>query len=272
MYIKHASMQNEKQLMLPVFDDSLPFRVTAAGITYQNKNYRVHRPKSDVTVFDYIIKGEGTAIINNKTFHLKAGDTCFAMVNDDQLYYSNPDNPWVKIWICLQGPIPPAFIDAYNLRKYTVVHCDTERFLRETHVTLADKSLTISEITDKTTQIFLELLQFIYNNADRSGKPSAEAEIIKNHIDTHIYEPIKLEDLSQLIYKSNAHTIRIFKTAYGMTPYEYYTDNRIKKAIHLLQNSTFSVKEIAYSLGFTDEHYFSKIFKKKTGKRPSEYR
>lgn len=272
MYIKHAFMHNEKQLKLPVLDETLPFRVMAAGITYRNKNYRVHRPKSDVTVFDYIIKGEGTAIINNKTFHLKPGDTCLSMVNDDQIYYSNPDNPWVKIWICLQGPIPTSFIDAYNLRKYTVFHCDTEHFLREIHATLADKTLTTNEITDKATQIFLKLLQFLNRNADRSGKPSAEAEIIKNHIDTHIYEPMKLEELSQLIYKSNAHTIRIFKTAYGMTPYEYYTDNRIKKAIYLLQDSPFSVKEIAYSLGFTDEHYFSKIFKKKTGKKPTDYR
>lgn len=271
MYIDHISMYNEKVLKLPVLDSNLPFFVSAAGITYQNPNYRVHREKSDVTVIDYIIEGEGTAVIKNKTYHLKPGDTCLAMIDDEQLYYSNPDNPWKKIWVCFRGSLPPAIIDAYQLRNQTVFHCNTEKYLRHIHETLVDKLLMPTRINDKTALIFLELMQYL--QAYITGETiSPEAEIIKNHIDTHIYEPLKIEELAQLIYKSNAHAIRIFKNAYGITPYEYYNDNRIKKARDLLKITDMTIKEIAFSLGFTDEHYFSKMFKKKTGKSPTESR
>jgi YesN/AraC family two-component response regulator len=40
----------------------------------------------------------------------------------------------------------------------------------------------------------------------------------------------------------------------------------------LLQNTSLSAKEIAFRLGFSDEHYFSNFFKKRTGMRPVEYK
>lgn len=271
MYIKHSSVYNEIALKLPVFEGSSPFFIYCAGITYPNKNYRCNRPGSDVTVIDYIISGEGIAILNNKHYRLKPGDTCIGMIEDDQYYYSSADNPWKKIWVCFKGPVAPALADAYSLRKQTVFHCNTEPFLRKIHEIAADTTLTANEINNKCAQVFLELVQFMSSHRDRENI-SPEAEIIKNHIDMHIYEPLKIEDLAQLIYKSNAQTIRIFKNAYGATPYEYYTHNKIKKAKHLLKTSGMSIKEISFSLGFTDVHYFSKLFKKKVGKTPSEFR
>jgi YesN/AraC family two-component response regulator len=46
----------------------------------------------------------------------------------------------------------------------------------------------------------------------------------------------------------------------------------VDKAKHLLLNTTHSVNEIAYNLGFNFPHYFGRLFKKKTGKTPLEFR
>ena len=80
------------------------------------------------------------------------------------------------------------------------------------------------------------------------------------------------ESLAASIYKSPSQAIRIFKKKYGVTPYDYYVNIRIKKAVSLLKNTRLSIKEISYRLCFCDEHYFSNLFKKKTGKSPREYR
>ena len=57
-----------------------------------------------------------------------------------------------------------------------------------------------------------------------------------------------------------------------ITPYEYHLKNKIDRAMLLLETSDLSIKEIAFSLGFSDEHYFSDIFKRKTGIKPTHYR
>ena len=117
-----------------------------------------------------------------------------------------------------------------------------------------------------------EILLFLYENSDSKPSYSTEAEIIKNYIDSNISDEISIDKLSGLIFKSPSQTIRIFKKQLGITPYEYHMKNRIEKAISLLHETNKPVKEIAFNLGFCDEHYFSNIFKKKTGKTPTEYR
>jgi AraC-like DNA-binding protein len=57
-----------------------------------------------------------------------------------------------------------------------------------------------------------------------------------------------------------------------MTPYQYYMQLKIKKAAELLEQKDASIKEVAYSLGFEDQYYFSRFFKKKTGVAPSAWR
>jgi transcriptional regulator GlxA family with amidase domain len=53
---------------------------------------------------------------------------------------------------------------------------------------------------------------------------------------------------------------------------QYHLELRIKKAGDMLLMSQKPVKEIAYELGFQSTFYFSRLFKNKTGKNPSEYR
>lgn len=65
---------------------------------------------------------------------------------------------------------------------------------------------------------------------------------------------------------------RSFKAASGISPKRYINNLRIKKAKQMLVNSDASVSEICSSLGFYDNAYFTKSFKKITGKTPVQYR
>ena len=72
--------------------------------------------------------------------------------------------------------------------------------------------------------------------------------------------------------RSESQTIRIFKRAYGVTPYAYLLEKKLDLAGQLLRDTNLSVREIAEKLSFADEYYFSNVFKKKTGVSPSVYR
>ena len=69
-----------------------------------------------------------------------------------------------------------------------------------------------------------------------------------------------------------SYLYRLFMDEIGVSVVEYITRRRIAKAEIMLANSDFSVKDVAYSVGFTDQMYFSRVFKKRNGRTPTEFR
>ncbi len=65
---------------------------------------------------------------------------------------------------------------------------------------------------------------------------------------------------------------KLFKHYTGMSPGQFQLQHQIAQATQLLRRSTLSVTNIAYQCGFDTLPYFTRMFKKKTGKTPSEYR
>jgi transcriptional regulator GlxA family with amidase domain len=64
----------------------------------------------------------------------------------------------------------------------------------------------------------------------------------------------------------------MLKSEMNTTPYDYLLERRFAQAKSLLQSTNLLIKEIAFRCGFTDEHYFSDLFKRKCGTTPREYR
>jgi len=88
----------------------------------------------------------------------------------------------------------------------------------------------------------------------------------------NLYSDISLDIIADEIKISPQHLSRIFKNKYAMTIGEYITDQRISYAKYLLCNSDLSIKDISSKIGYSDQNYFSRVFKKHTGKTPSNYK
>ena len=65
---------------------------------------------------------------------------------------------------------------------------------------------------------------------------------------------------------------KLFKEYTGLSPASYFQDLKLQRAKDLLRFTQNSIKEIAYSLNFESPDYFSTRFKKKVGKKPSDFR
>ena len=70
---------------------------------------------------------------------------------------------------------------------------------------------------------------------------------------------------------SRSHLYRVFMAIVGQSPIDCLTNYRISEACSLLKNSNLSIAEIAVSVGFFDQFYFSRVFKKVKGVPPSKY-
>ncbi|MBS1601744.1 MAG: helix-turn-helix transcriptional regulator [Bacteroidetes bacterium] len=85
-------------------------------------------------------------------------------------------------------------------------------------------------------------------------------------------DPISLEQLAAEACLSKFHFLRLFRTAFGLSPYQYIQHLRIEKARVLLAGGVTPVADIADRLGFDNSQSFSRLFFQKTGVYPTQYR
>ena len=90
-------------------------------------------------------------------------------------------------------------------------------------------------------------------------------------IQRNFSDSIDVMDIASHVGLSRSHLYRIFMKHLNLSPNEYLTQYRINQACLLLRTSDLSVGEIASSVGFDDQLYFSRVFKKTKGVPPSHY-
>ncbi|CDQ21276.1 two-component system, response regulator YesN [Halobacillus karajensis] len=95
---------------------------------------------------------------------------------------------------------------------------------------------------------------------------------IVSYVDTYYMEDLSLEKLSNLFFFSREHISRKFKLETGLPLSKYVTKLRIDQAKAWLRETDETIYSISLMLGYQDEKYFSKLFKKVTGYTPFEFR
>ncbi len=106
-----------------------------------------------------------------------------------------------------------------------------------------------------------------------SGEEEADAiETVRQYIDRHIAEELSVEKMAEMVYISQNHLTRSFKKKYGKTVIDYIIDQRLALAEDMLRRTGKTVTMIANDVGYFDYVYFSKLFKRKYGMTPREYR
>jgi AraC-like DNA-binding protein len=94
-------------------------------------------------------------------------------------------------------------------------------------------------------------------------------EIIQDHIDTNL----NLKEISKGLNINPSYLSREFSRYFDDLSFgDYIRKQRIEKAKELMQQHSYSLTEIAYLTGFSDQSHFTRIFKKNTGQNPSAYR
>lgn len=95
---------------------------------------------------------------------------------------------------------------------------------------------------------------------------------IEEYLRHHFQEDINLQDIADRFYLNRDYISRKFKQEFNETITDYLTKIRIENAKELLGNPNKKIYEIAYQVGYQNEKYFSKVFKKQTRITPNEYR
>ena len=101
---------------------------------------------------------------------------------------------------------------------------------------------------------------------------SPEMIKIQKYIQEHYQAQISLQKLSEMVGYSPNYISTIFKKECGINVRDYVKYIRIERAKELLITTELFAYQIASCTGFSDESYFSRIFKRATGMSPNKYR
>ena len=108
-------------------------------------------------------------------------------------------------------------------------------------------------------------------------EPEKSADLMKVSrslavLEQNYRENISICDLAQQSGYSLNHFSRLCEKVYGLPPLQYIIQLRLARAVELLENSNLTIGEVAGECGYDDSNYFCRIFRKKMGCSPREYR
>jgi len=259
---------------LPVPRKDTAFAVYMTGITYDDPKYKMVRTCSPFYTFMYVLEGEGIVIENNTKFAISQSSVVILHQHSSQKYYTCENNPLKFMWINARGSMITHALSDYSIKNLIVVNnLDLQSYFEEIMLISGEKKhVSYQDIYDKILLVLLNIIQTIAKHNSVPKVASADAVMLKDFIDRRIDKKLSVSSMADYLNKSEVHTHRLFKSAFGISPYEYLLSRKFEAAKNLLEMSTLSVKEIAYHLAFSDEHHFSKCFKAKTGKSPTQHR
>ncbi|MEJ8545214.1 ABC transporter substrate-binding protein [Brevibacillus borstelensis] len=120
---------------------------------------------------------------------------------------------------------------------------------------------------------FLELMYVLLKNIRLLPErdPRTALDRTKAYIETHYKENLTIEQLARMADISPKYFVDLFKKTYGKSCIDYLTEVRINNAKRLMTRSDIRVRDLAHQVGYSDEFYFSRKFKKEVGVSPSVY-
>ena len=249
-----------------------PIIIENIGVTYPNPKYRISRTNNDMFIFEYILSGSGYVEVNGETFKVSANDVYIIEPGQDHTYYSDSKNPFKKIWINFYSDIFTEIFKSFGLTN-KIVFKNTETLeLFEEIQNLKKISNFSDDIRYEIAPIIFKILCKLAMNSNKLVTISKTAKLTKRYIDESLYSNLTIEDIAKQINLSKAHIIRDFSKNYGISPYNYLINQKIAVAKKMLLLHNMNISEISSQLGFDNPNYFSKLFKKKTGISPLQYR
>lgn len=125
----------------------------------------------------------------------------------------------------------------------------------------------------------LEIWQQIYEHVEteersgtENGRDTERIRRIMEYIQKHYAEKITLEDLADQIHLCRSESCRLFKRYMNESMFDYLLGYRVERSLELLRQSELDVTQISGRVGFANPGYYSRIFKRKMGCTPLEFR
>lgn len=226
----------------------------------------------DSYIIECCTEGSGSILINGREFALRPGD-CIILLPGNTVTHITGDEPRSGVWCAVKGIRINSYLSTVGIDSDNpyAPHDAVEKILE-----IMNKLLDMKGENDAGAdlrriayihEIFGEILRYAKTDSDKSAYIRRAVHIIE----TRYGEEISVAGLARDIGLERSYFSTLFHKVTGMSPQEYITDIRIKKACALLSMEEYTISQAASAVGIAPEG-FSRVFKGKMGITPGQYR
>jgi len=254
--------------------------ITDIGYYPQARHHFRERPSGSAQfILIYCVEGKGEIRLKETT-HAVASDHFFIIpAGMAHAYRSDEKNPWSVYWIHFLGN-KSGIYSRFACQPIPIERSKTSR--------ISDRVDLFSEIFRNLDRGFsIEALEYInlclphllasftHLNQFRLIKESGEKDPVTQSINfmlEHLNKKLMLEEIAAETGLSASHYSRLFLNRTGHSPIDYFIQLKIQRACRLVDNPGWMIADVAREMGFDDQFYFSRVFRKVMGMSPVEYR
>ena len=226
----------------------------------------------------YITSGKGMFYSESGGRHqVREGDMFLLFPGEWHTYRPEQTTGWNEYWIGFNGRIMEDWVKEGFFSKESPVF---NVGLNEELISLYKRAIMIADAQEANYQQALSgivcnlvsMALYLSRNRDfNSSNISSQINSAKIAVHENI-STITPEELARITCMSYSKFRKIFKEYTGFAPSQYIQEVRINMAKEMLTNTSRSIKEIAFELGYENKDYFFTIFKKVVGTTPANYR
>lgn len=266
-----------KQSYKQSYTDNVELSIFNCGHEYCQPGHTWGPGIRDHYLIHLVVAGKGVYQVNGSSFSLEEGDLFLAKPNQLITYAADEADPWEYYWVGFNGACANKLVQQAPFTENRPVHrCKDPQKVREAlyNIYLARGTEPQSEaLMTGYLYIFMAyLMEEARGMMPNVGSSSSQYVLSAiKYIQFNYSHDISVDDIAKAVGVSRSHLYRVFMANVGQSPIDYLTDYRISEACYLLKNSHLSIAEIAVSVGFFDQFYFSRVFKKVKGVPPSRY-
>lgn len=257
------------------------YMVLRAGKVRTASSYRIkrhHYPGHDLI---YCTRGVGFVRCGTRQFQVPTGHLAWIDGHHPHAHWPDPEHPWELLWVRLDGRQLDGICKVLSIKEAPVFSISDPAFIARTfqHILrlmrlrpLAMEALLHAEVAGLIGHLF-EVRQTERAQSDY-GEPTLPHELRQPFTSMCLYyhRPWRVPELARMANMSVPQFFRRFRQATGSTPIDWLRRERINQAKRRLLESSDSIQEISEQVGYADQFYFSRDFKRLTGVSPSRYR
>ncbi|MHA6480746.1 AraC family transcriptional regulator [Paenibacillus sp. strain BS8-2] len=255
--------------------------VVRGGQSITKTGYHAGARRMDCYSLHLITEGELILREDNREVKLAGGDL-FCKFKDRSYSYYRPDscNKATFSWLAFDGPGAESLLGKAGMTPETPYICDRiNDSLQDILAQLfglmrsdpSGESLPRALQTQSVLHLFFSQL---IDSLPVTSRPPAREWVKQSirYIELHGSEGLTVEQLAELVGMNRNYFSTAFAEHTGISPLQYLTKVRMKRAAKLLDDSAVPIAEVAYSLGYANPFAFTRAFAKYAGMPPSAYR
>lgn len=271
---KHAS--ERRHLKQPYgtaqFPDShFPIKISSCANELAYKNDNCIRKNSDILSIEFVTKGSFTICEFGQTREVKENEIFFVQPGCEYCKFQTTSDYAEKWYVVMTGPLLKQTLQLLGLEREIYLRPIDPGLLMEYISRIYEllKLPTLQNYRCACAECYSMLLEIAAQNTAKK-QPEELREAI-DYMQSNVNHPLNLAMITEHCKISRISLYRSFKKHFKQSPFDYFLELKMKRAIQLLKMQVYSVKQIASELNYSSPQYFAMEFKKRYGMTPSQF-